>query len=567
MRRGLTAAGPRRPHLCGLRFFVLRRPGAPAAPEPGPRAEGKASEPDTRSPARHAAPISRRTTKAAIYAASVFLTSAAPAPRQLQSRSPPPWSGTDTPAVPKPGLAPQGKHRSSARNIPAARHPHHPEPAGKAFPSPAPAVSHRPSRSSYPPGSLKRSGPRTGTASLHPRPRRRPESARHTHPAPAPKAPSRTSLRLPYTPTTRRGSAPKSNSRTRIPPAAPHFLPPLTPASTKKPPPSPEPPPFIHILNTPPPRHPHFPEPAGKKHPLPAPPSTPAPPEKAPSRTPSQTPLCTHTRRGRAPEPAPPHIRILARTIRPPRTGREKAPSSCHAFHTRATPHPSPPFRTNGSAPEPDTRSPARHAASIRRRTTEAAISAASVFYLPPPHPGCSGILSATRSGTNPPPHTDSRLPDDTSVQHSLAPRPPLRRPNQPPTHTSCRASPRPPPRQTQKSGSRHRNRHPTSASSPAPSAPRTGWEKAPSSCHVFHVRAARKSAAPHLSPPPHIRILAHLHLSPTPCSRAPPKLPLSPPRNARKNVTPHPAGRRPAPSRTSKCLPSPAGTKKAAAR
>lgn len=66
-------------------------------------------------------------------------------------------------------------------------------------------------------------------------------------------------------------------------------------------------------------------------------------------------------------------------------------------------------------------------------------------FYLPPPHPGCSGILSATRSGTNPPPHTDSRLPDDTSVQHSLAPRPPLRRPNQPPTHTSCRASPRPP--------------------------------------------------------------------------------------------------------------------------
>lgn len=66
---------------------------------------------------------------------------------------------------------------------------------------------------------------------------------------------------------------------------------------------------------------------------------------------------------------------------------------------------------------------------------------------------------------------------------------------------------------------------------------------------------------------PPHIRILAHLHLSPTPCSRAPPKLPLSPPRNARKNVTPHPAGRLPAPSRTSKCLPSPAGTKKAAAR
>lgn len=180
-----------------------------------------------------------------------------------------------------------------------------------------------------------------------------------------------------------------------------------------------------------------------------------------------------------------------------------------------------------------------------------------------------------------PPPHTDSRLPDDTSVQHSLAPRPPLRRPNQPPTHTSCRASPRPPPRQTQKSGSRHRNRHPTSASSPAPSPPEPAGKKHPlpatSSTSAPPGKAPpRTSLRPHApartreklrSPPPHIRILAHLHLSPTPCSRAPPKLPLSPPRNARKNVTPHPAGRLPAPSRTSKSLPSPAGTKKAAAR
>lgn len=181
-----------------------------------------------------------------------------------------------------------------------------------------------------------------------------------------------------------------------------------------------------------------------------------------------------------------------------------------------------------------------------------------------------------------PPTHTDSRLPDDTSVQHSLAPRPPLRRPNQPLTHTSCRASPRPPPRQTQKSGSRHRNRHPTSASSPAPSAPPEPAGKkhplpATSSTSAPPGKAPpRTSLRPHApartreklrSPPPHIRILAHLHLSPTPCSRAPPKLPLSPPRNARKNVTPHPAGRLPAPSRTSKCLPSPAGTKKAAVR
>lgn len=45
--------------------------------------------------------------------------------------------------------------------------------------------------------------------------------------------------------------------------ASPRLLSP--PASTKKTPPSPEPPPFIRILNTPHPRHPHSPEePAGK---------------------------------------------------------------------------------------------------------------------------------------------------------------------------------------------------------------------------------------------------------------------------------------------------------------
>lgn len=205
-------------------------------------------------------------------------------------------------------------------------------------------------------------------------------------------------------------------------------------------------------------------------------------------------------------------------------------------------------------------------------------------FYLPPPHPGCSGILSATRSGTNPPTHTDSRLPDDTSVQHSLAPRPPLRRPNQPPTHTSCRASPRPPsPTDTKKrlpapepppyirilartirippsepAGKKHPLPATSSTSAPPGKAP-------PRTSLRPHAPARTREKL--RSPPPHIRILAHLHLSPTPCSRAPPKLPLSPPRNARKNVTPHPAGRLPAPSRTSKCLPSPAGTKKAAAR
>ena len=180
-----------------------------------------------------------------------------------------------------------------------------------------------------------------------------------------------------------------------------------------------------------------------------------------------------------------------------------------------------------------------------------------------------------------PPPHTDSRLPDDTSVQHSLAPRPPLRRPNQPPTHTSCRASPRPPPTDTKKrlpapepppyirilartirppepAGKKHPLPATSSTSAPPGKAP-------PRTSLRPHAPARTREKL--RSPPPHIRILAHLHLSPTPCSRAPPKLPLSPPRNARKNVTPHPAGRLPAPSRTSKCLPSPAGTKKAAAR
>ena len=304
MRRGLTAAGPRRPHLCGLRFFVLRRPGAPAAPEPGPRAEGKASEPDTRSPARHAAPISRRTTEAAIYAASVFLTSAAPAPRQLQSRSPPPWSGTDTPAVPKPGLAPQGKHRSSARNIPAARHP-------------------------------------------------------------------------------------------------------------------------------------HFPEPAGKKHPLPAPPSTPAPPEKAPSRTPSQTPLRTHTRRGRAPEPAPPYIRILARTIRPPnrlgkstlflpRLPRPRRPEKRRSAPLSAPTHPPAPGKSSGARPH-----------------TSASSPTCTSLRLPAhaPHPSFPSRHPATPEKTSPriPPAASPRLPAPPSAS------PPRQAQKKRQPAKGCRASFKPP--------------------------------------------------------------------------------------------------------------------------
>lgn len=90
--------------------------------------------------------------------------------------------------------------------------------------------------------------------------------------------------------------------------------------------------------------------------------------------------------------------------------------------------------------------------------------------------------------------------------------------------------------------------------------APRTGWEKAPSSCHVFHVRAARKSAAPHLSPPPRTR--PHQGKAPEPAPTHPhprPPAPLSDslltrPTQAPPLATPqrpkkrHPASRRPPP-------------------
>lgn len=205
-------------------------------------------------------------------------------------------------------------------------------------------------------------------------------------------------------------------------------------------------------------------------------------------------------------------------------------------------------------------------------------------FCSPPPHPGCSGILSATRSGTTPPhthrqsptrrhkrptlacPTTSSPAPKPTAHTHLLPrlPAPPS------PTDTKKRLpAPEPPPYirilartiripPSEPAGKKHPLPATSSTSAPPGKAP-------PRTSLRPHAPARTREKL--RSPPPHIRILAHLHLSPTPCSRAPPKLPLSPPRNARKNVTPHPAGRLPAPSRTSKCLPSPAGTKKAAAR
>ncbi len=343
--------------------------------------------------------------EAAICAASVFLTSAAPAPRQLQSRSPPPWSGTDTPAVPKPGLAPQGKHRSSARNIPAARHPHHPEPAGKAFPSPAP--------------------------------------------------PSRTA-----------------------PPA-----PPIRPAVSKEVVPAPEPPPFIHVRadapKVPDTRIPHQPQ---KRRPAPL----------------SDSP--TH----------------------PPRAGEvRRSPTAAHASRR-------PPLTSYLLSP--------RQAQKNRRPRRNRHPSSTSSTL----HPRAIRI-SPNRLGKS-----TLFLP-----RHQRPRRPKKRRPAPLLKH----------PYAPTRAGEEHRSpHHPTSASSPAPSAPRTGWEKAPSSCHVFHVRAARKSATPHLSPPPRTR--PHQGKAPEPAPTHPhprPPAPLSDslltrPTQAPPLATPqrpkkrHPASRRPPP-------------------
>lgn len=185
-------------------------------------------------------------------------------------------------------------------------------------------------------------------------------------------------------------------------------------------------------------------------------------------------------------------------------------------------------------------------------------------FYLPPPHPGCSGILSATRSGTTPP-HTQTvayptTQASNTRLPHDLLSGAQTNRPHTPPA-----APPRAPlPDRHKKAapgtGTASLHPHPRPHHPPPEPAGKKHPLPATSSTSAPPGKAPpRTSLRPHApartreklrSPPPHIRILAHLHLSPTPCSRAPPKLPLSPPRNARKNVTPHPAGRLPAPPR-----------------
>lgn len=58
-------------------------------------------------------------------------------------------------------------------------------------------------------------------------------------------------------------------------------------------------------------------------------------------------------------------------------------------------------------------------------------------FYLPPPHPGCSGILSATRSGTTPP-HTQTvayptTQASNTRLPHDLLSGAQTNRPHTPP--------------------------------------------------------------------------------------------------------------------------------------
>lgn len=63
-------------------------------------------------------------------------------------------------------------------------------------------------------------------------------------------------------------------------------------------------------------------------------------------------------------------------------------------------------------------------------------------FYLPPPHPGCSGILSATRSGTKPP-HTQTVAYPTTQASNTRLPHDLLSGAQTNRPHTSCRASPR----------------------------------------------------------------------------------------------------------------------------
>ena len=57
-------------------------------------------------------------------------------------------------------------------------------------------------------------------------------------------------------------------------------------------------------------------------------------------------------------------------------------------------------------------------------------------FYLPPPHPGCSGILSATRSGTTPPTQTvayPTTQASNTRLPHDLLSGAQTNRPHTPP--------------------------------------------------------------------------------------------------------------------------------------
>lgn len=144
--------------------------------------------------------------------------------------------------------------------------------------------------------------------------------------------------------------------------------------------------------------------------------------------------------------------------------------------------------------------------------------------YPPPDHGGrhlrgLRFLFSARteRKATEPASHTLTPHPSRhvRPARKSAAP-PPAATPEKPPPcippaaspHHSSPRLPAPLPRQAQKKRPPRRNRHPSSASSTLHTRAiriplRAGWEKAPSSYHAFHVRAARESAAPHLSPTP----------------------------------------------------------------
>lgn len=196
MRRGLTAAGPRRPHLCGLRFFVLRRltPAVPASsPPPGP-----ALPPHT-----HRQSPTRRHKRPTLACP----TTSSPAPKptahtHLLPRLPAPPSPTDTkkrlPAPEPPPyirilartIRPPNRLGKSTLFLPRLPRPRRPE---KRRPAPLSAPTHTPA-----PGKSSGARPHTSASSPTCTSLRLPAHAPHpSSPSRHPATPEKTSPRIP----------------------------------------------------------------------------------------------------------------------------------------------------------------------------------------------------------------------------------------------------------------------------------------------------------------------------------------------------------------------------------